>query len=350
MKRYLILAAIVAGMVVFFLLWRNHQGTAPNAPMRTSRAPEISDPSMVVSKPARGSSTRGAEPDQALQRGAGDDEKLRLLGPEATRTYNESQNPPVAFYGLVVDQNSNALQTVRVDLEVQELYRLPFLTGTTGTTTRLQSETGADGRFEVSGLKGHFVTVQALTKEGYEPELLRKNYGEYGAQSTSLEAPAVFKMWNTNMHQQLITGERRFTIIPDGRPHIIDLSKGTIAESGTGDLMVRVEYPTNAVRGQIYDWSAELRAVNGGLLEETNGYAAMCVAPAEGYVERFRQAGPMKGGGRGSTGNRRFYVTLNHGSQYGRISIELVAPFNSEIPGLVRLSYAINGSGSRVLW
>ncbi len=31
------------------------------------------------------------------------------------------------------------------------------------------------------------------------------------------------------------------------------------------------------------------------------------------------------------------------------MSINLIAPFNDQTPGLIRLSYAINSSGSRIL-
>ena len=40
---------------------------------------------------------------------------------------------------------------------------------------------------------------------------------------------------------------------------------------------------------------------------------------------------------------------LNKGQEYGRITIDLLAPFNDQIPGIVRLSYTINPFGSRVL-
>ena len=50
-----------------------------------------------------------------------------------------------------------------------------------------------------------------------------------------------------------------------------------------------------------------------------------------------------------TTGEQRFYVRLNNGQEYGRISIELEAYYNSQIPGMIRLSCTINPSGSRIL-
>ena len=40
---------------------------------------------------------------------------------------------------------------------------------------------------------------------------------------------------------------------------------------------------------------------------------------------------------------------LNNGKIFGRIQIDLIAPYNMGIPGLIRLSYAINPDGSRIL-
>ncbi len=46
---------------------------------------------------------------------------------------------------------------------------------------------------------------------------------------------------------------------------------------------------------------------------------------------------------------KRFYVQLNNRQEYGRITIELYARYNDQTPGLIRLSYAIDPSGSRIL-
>jgi hypothetical protein len=158
-------------------------------------------------------------------------------------------------------------------------------------------------------------------------------------------------MWNTNIHEQLITGEKKFQIVPDGRPYVIDLTKGTVAESGNGDLKVWVKRPQQITYGKRYDWSCEVDASNSGeLLRETNATESMYQAPAEGYTNSFAYEEPATANGWGdTTGAQRFYVRLRDGQEYGRISIELEAYYNDHIPGLVRLSYAINPSGSRIL-
>jgi len=154
-------------------------------------------------------------------------------------------------------------------------------------------------------------------------------------------------MWSTNIHEQLITGNKSFEIVPDGRPYFINLADDTISESEGGELKVWIQYTNQPVRGQIYDWSAEIDVINGGLLE-SDSYS-MFSAPADGYVPSFVWKNQIKGGQRGSIGERRFYLKLKDGQEFGQMSIGLYAPFNNQTPGLIRLSYGINPSGSRIL-
>jgi len=137
--------------------------------------------------------------------------------------------------------------------------------------------------------------------------------------------------------------------VPDGRPYFINLTDGTISESGTGDLKVWIQYtnPAVLVPGHMSDWSAGIDVINGGLQATSDD--PMWMAPADGYFPTFELAGQIRDGQRGQIGDRRFYLRLQNGSEYGQMTIDLLAPFNTGIPGLVRLSYAINPSGSKIL-
>jgi hypothetical protein len=215
-------------------------------------------------------------------------------------------------------------------------------------TIHAETETAANGRFEIRDLSGHSLTILDLKKNGYEPEFLRSDYGEYGPQSGSVNDPIVFRMWSTNLHQPLITGEKSFSIIPDGRSYGIDLLKGTIAEGQQGDLVVKVKRPESVKHGQRYDWSCELAVPAGGLCEHS--HYAMFTAPETGYTNLFgfQQEASANGWG-DETGDKRFYLKLRNGQIYGRVTIGLFAYYNAQTPGLVRCSYAINPSGSRLL-
>jgi len=166
-------------------------------------------------------------------------------------------------------------------------------------------------------------------------------------------------MWSTNIHETLITGNKSFEILPDGKPHFINLTDGTISEQEGGDLKVWIRYTNQVVRGQLYDWSAGIEVIKGGLLEVpqaamNSGFIdeftiPMFVAPENGYIPSFQHEGQIKGGQSGEIGNRYFYLLLNNGKEYGKMGINLFAPYGRLHPGLIRLSYAINPSGSRIL-
>ena len=272
----------------------------------------------------------------------------------------EGKNVAVHFYGMVIDQDSNALAGVSVSLSVRHnvyvtpgsLEAMKYAAFSHDELQKvlspsIQVTTDAGGRFQWddAGVTGDVLGVGAITKDSYEAEP-----GQYscGAGSGNYDNPVIFKMWSTNIHEQLIAGEKKFPIVSDGRPYVIDLAKGTIAESGAGDLKVWVKYPSQVTRGQLYDWSSEVDVINGGLLEEPLG-SVMYSAPTDGYVPSFQLRQQIKGGQSGETGSRQFYIRLNNGQEYGRITIDLYAPYNDQYPGMVRLSYAINPSGSRSL-
>lgn len=256
----------------------------------------------------------------------------------------ERKDVPVVFYGQVIDQDSNALPGV----EIRVYIRHWKLTKNALTApVYLTEETGNGGRFEVSGETGDALGIESIRKGGYEAEPGPRSFG---AVSGSFENPVIFKMWNNSIHAKLITGNKAFPIVPDGRPYVIDLTKDTIAESGAGDLKVWVRRPAQITYGQRYDWSCGVDVINGGLLQETDASASMYEAPVGGYTPSFGYG--EKAGVNGwsdSMGAKRFYIRLNDGPEYGRISIKLEAYYNGQIPGMVRLSYAINPSGSRIL-
>jgi len=67
-----------------------------------------------------------------------------------------------------------------------------------------------------------------------------------------------------------------------------------------------------------------------------------------GYTNVFacqEQANPLRWSG--ATGDKRFYVKLRNGQMYGRIVINLYADFHGK--PMIRISYAVNPSGSRIL-
>lgn len=267
------------------------------------------------------------------------------------------ENVPVNFFGRVIDQDSNPIAGAKIVMGVRHNEYSP-LVGVSSSNPKRETSTDVDGRFDWTDSKitGDILSIGPITKDGYEAEP-----GQYscGAGGGDYNNPVIFKMWSTNIHEQLTTGSKSFEIVPDGRLYFINLTSGTISESGTGDLKVWIQYTNQPMLGHLYEWSAGIEVINGGLWEVpqaaiNSGFLAeppfaMYSAPLDGYIHLFSLKKQIKGGQSGEIGNRFFYLRLNSGKEYGKMSINLFAPYGRLHPGLIRLSYAINPSGSRIL-
>ncbi|MGA2787583.1 MAG: hypothetical protein ABSF60_08650 [Verrucomicrobiota bacterium] len=283
-------------------------------------------------------------------------DELRRM--KVLQQFVEKHNAAVQFFGKVVDQDNNALAGANIKISINHLIMppAPFMPEVGSKYIDLEKTSDAEGRFEIHGETGKGIGIGTIVKDGYELEPNRYGYGPIAG---SYDNPVIFKMWRTNIHEQLITGDKSFEIMPDGQPYFINLTDGTISEHESGNLKVWIRYTNQVVQGQLYDWSAGIEVINGGLLEVpqtaiNSGFLgeppfAMYSAPQDGYIPSFSQKSQIKGGQSGEIGNRYFYLLLNNGKEYGKMSINLFAPYGDLHPGLIRLSYAINPSGSRIL-
>ena len=347
--RFLIYTLLFAAVILIVAIWlRPVKQTTAQTPTTQEAIQSASNTSVIANSIGQNAlsqpslvSTPTVNPKEES-----DQEKTERLVREANAPYET----PIEFYGRVIDQDSNSLTSVKIDASAYYEHLFAPTTSDnysiTNNLAHIQAQSDLDGRFEISGEKGRNLTIGSVSKEGYEVEADYCPH-TFGASSGTFDNPVVFKMWSTNIHEQLITGEKKFQIVPDGKPYFIDLSKGEISQIEGGDLKVWVKYPDQTVHTQFYDWSCEIDVINGGL--QLGDSYSMFYAPADGYAPSFSLQQKIRGGGRGSIGDKNFYVMLNNGKIFGRIQIDLVAPFNVGIPGLIRLSYAINPSGSRIL-
>ena len=327
------------------LLWLLRSGEKPKL-ASVAEAPDTNAPAVGnATQPGVGARQADANVSAPTSGERATPETVDAITPEEkeakVRAEIEAQNVPFDFYGRVIDQDTNALSGVSLDIWARH-----WDVNSTAPI-HLTRKTDKDGRFDIHGITGDGFDIKSVGKDGYETE----PYAQLGfsAADGSLESPVIFRMWSTNIHEQLITGGKKFPITPDGRVYVIDLAKGTIAESGDGNLRVWVKRPDQITSGKRYDWSCEADVINGGLLAETDATSSMYLAPADGYTSSFNFEQKVGSGWGDSTGEKRFYVRLNNGQAYGRITIELRAYYNDKFPGMIRLSYAINPSGSRIL-
>jgi hypothetical protein len=255
----------------------------------------------------------------------------------------QGMNQAISFYGQVVDQDGAPLSGARIRSSVRHWdSSAPNL----GGSIPLNANSDSAGFFHLAGVAGDAISIEGIDKAGYE---LESTPLSYGAITGSPQTPITFRMWSTNIHESLISANKSFQLIPDGRTYVINLTNGTISESGEGDLKVWVKRPSSVGQRDRYDWSCGLEVPNGGLVADQSPGGAMFQAPLEGYTPSLVYEQKVGSGWANTTGEKRFYLSLNGGKTYGQMTIELFAYYNKQIPGSVRLSYAVNPSGSRIL-
>ncbi len=277
---------------------------------------------------------------------------------EAWRTASFEKNMALELWGKVVDEKNSPLPGVQVTVRART-YEISGQGRPVTSFHRTNVVTAAEGLFEVHGLMGDVLTIENLTKEGYEPDpgALRGFSRNADQQPESVAGnPIVLRMWNSSNRQSLISGEKHGKIIPDGRPYAVDLIAGTLAEAATseGDLQIRVKRPDNVQRGQRYDWSLAVGAPGGGIAQETDGLSAMYLAPESGYTNTFDLYRRASDNGWGSSsGDVRLYVRMRSGRGYGKVQIAADSFFDGNIAGYslgdgkVWIRYTVNTNGPR---
>jgi len=257
----------------------------------------------------------------------------------------EAKNVPIEFYGMVIDQNSNVLSGVKIKVAIRhwELSK-----NADSRIIRLEKETDINGRFELNGETGDGFDIASIGKKGYE---LEPNKSGFGPSAGNYENPIIFKMWNNDVKEPLVTGSKFFKVVSNGQNYTIDLVNGTVIDSTdpAGDLVVWIKRSEPKVDWK-YDWSFNVQANYGGLSEEINQYDAMYVAPESGYTNSFSGESLATDQHWGDAiAGKRFFIKTRSGQIYGRIEIEVYPSYGHTGEGRFRIQYAINPSGSRIL-
>lgn len=188
MKPRLAIYALLLMLVVLVLVlarpfsrWPTGQGTARQ--QGVSEPPSAgrrgSDP--AASKRSRAAPSEAARAGPAPTSNTSEEERRAI----ASREWVESQNVPVRFYGIVIDQDSNALSGVRVQLGLgHNAYLIPNSLEAAQSAALTADElqkllsptiealTDGSGQFEWTdpNVTGDVLGIGLITKEGYEVE------------------------------------------------------------------------------------------------------------------------------------------------------------------------------------
>lgn len=255
---------------------------------------------------------------------------------------------PIELYGKVVDQSGKPLEGVAAYASV--IYNYSQGMGVSKTETK----TDKDGLFSFKGLNGRTLGI-GLDKDGYEYDGAHGpfQYTELVKESERYHPdpknPVVFMMYKLQGAEPMIKGNAEFKLAPDGTPMRIDLKTGKKTDQG-GDLIVAIklkEYPIGEKPTQrTFDWSAEISAVEGGMIVSTQ--KIMYLAPAEGYKEVMTLDAKATDSPWENVIDRSFYLKSEN-KIYSRIVMHFVASQRADNPSRISLIWYLNPSGSRNL-
>jgi hypothetical protein len=340
--------ALAVIILIVLLCWRPTQQTAIPEPAIATAQPTNTPAAMIgtTGNPSPTGSTLVSTPpieravSTATNQNTDESRALRL------QQIISAKNGPIEFYGQVIDQDSNPVPAVKINVSISQTY-MPSSTNLAigAKVVHLEKETGANGRFDIQGVEGNGFDVESIQKAGYE--LSPTTSHSYGAIGGSFENPVVFKMWRTGEKAQLVGGSKFWGIIPDGRIYAIDLLQGTKEESGNavGDLKISVNRPAGVSRQDHYDWSFQITPIDGGIIETEDDF--MYEAPESGYLPEYNFHLIKSDAKWTYRVKRNFYIKTRGGQNYGRISVEVFAYYQNE--GVFNIDWAVNPAGSRNL-
>ncbi len=258
--------------------------------------------------------------------------------------YVEEQNQPIQFYGKVVDQAGEPVPGAKILVKVRQWFAVPAALTGRGQSIPVQTETDANGQFEIQGVKGDGFHFEYFSKENYR--LSPKTYMHSGPVNGTPADPVVYKMWKMGEQQTLISGQKVFGIIPDGRTYTLDLLEGKKLEGiAEGDLRVTIKRPEGVQRKQKYEWSFLIEGIKGGVIETKDEF--MYIAPDSGYQTQFELNLIPADPAWTSLVKRRFFLRSRDGQVYGSIEVEVNAIYNDK--SAIEVNYSLNPSGLKNL-
>jgi hypothetical protein len=263
---------------------------------------------------------------------------------EGIRQYMESQNSPIALYGLVVDQDGNPVPGVKVRVGVRHWNVVtPAPWGAQGQTIPLEKVTAADGRFEMRDVTGDGVHIESISKSGYQLSPKARNH--FGPSSGSIENPVIIRMWKEQAAEPLVSGNRIFGI-DSSKVYTLDLITGKKTEGlAVGDLRVSITRPDGVSRRDKYPWSFSIEGIEGGVVESNDEF--MYLAPESGYEPKYEMQLDPKESSWAPLVKKQFFLCSRGGGVYGRIQIEVRSIYN--VHSALEIDYAVNPAGSRNL-
>jgi hypothetical protein len=192
----------------------------------------------------------------------------------------KTDNVPIDFYGVVVDESGKPLTDVEV---LWDIVKSGSFAPTLGLATGASGfrRTSSDGRFSVDNENGCSLEIKSLTKTGYHE--INRTVRSFGYGSTP------------EPHQPIKTKPEKYVLIKDGGGRAVkkeiplcfdwdgEMKEIEISLAGRNEMMIITpELRGKSLNARYSDWKIKIEMKNAQLITSRMGEARL--APIDGYL------------------------------------------------------------------
>jgi hypothetical protein len=236
---------------------------------------------------------------------------------EILSTYN---NVPIDFYGKLEDQFGNPVAGAVIKGSIR------VISGTRQGTDWPTTTSDVNGLFAFHGT-GQDIGMMP-SKKGYALASLNSG-GNYSLLAPDAERmhpdsnnPVVIKMWKLQGAEPLVVINQHYKLHYTDAPIDFDLLAGKIVPNG-GDIQLTVNRDAGIISGRNQlDWSVQVEAVNGGLMDSGGQESVTYAAPESGYQQNmtfnFSTNAPNKWF---EEFNQGFFLMSRNGQVYAKLGL-----------------------------
>jgi len=250
----------------------------------------------------------------------------------------ELNDEDVVLYGRVIDQFGSPVVGAAIKGSIQ------VNNGTRVGADKISLVTDGNGFFTVSGYKGKALGINvskagyvlATTNTRFVYSLLWPEGERYNPDPNN---PAVIKMWKLQGAEPLVGIDKTYKLRYTGAPINFDLVAGEIVPTG-GDLKITV----NRAAGEVsehnpQDWSVQVEAVNGGLIETTVAESRVTyAAPEDGYQPSAAFVMSTASQSWHAAVDQMFFIESRGGKVYGKV--RLIFGINETLDGFMNITFS----------
>jgi hypothetical protein len=252
---------------------------------------------------------------------------------------------PMAFYGRLEDQFGSPVVGAQITGDIR------IYNGIQSTVEHLKTVSDANGFFQLKGDKGESIGLMPH-KDGYVLATtgteFKYSYMYDGHFTPDPNNPTVIKMWKLQGAEPLVGIDKNYKLHYTDAPMNFDLVAGKIVPVG-GDLKITVSRSAGEVsEHNPQDWSVQVEAVDGGLIETSVGESRVTyAAPEDGYQPSAAFVMSTAAHSWHGAFDQMFFVESRGGKVYSKV--RLMFGINDTPDGFMDITFsgAANANGSR---